>query len=109
MVDLNNILVENISGLILSVKIVPNSSFSKIVDYTCDYIKIKIASPPVDNRANKELIEFCSTFFDINKSKISILSGDKSKLKKILIKDTKLDFVTQKILFVLDSLHKEKK
>ena len=59
-------------------------------------------------KANKELISFCSKLLDVNKSKIEIISGEKSKLKKVLIKDTKLDEITQKLIFVLDSLHKGK-
>ncbi len=93
-------------GVILSVKLVPNSSFSKIVDYTQEYVRIKISAPPLENRANKELIQFCSQFFDINKSKIEIISGDKSKLKKILFKDVSSIIITQKLMFVLDSINK---
>lgn len=103
-----NILTQASNGIIFSVKLVPNSSFSKIVDYTEEYARVKICAPPIENKANKELISFCSKLFDVNKSKIEIISGEKSKLKKILIKDTKLDVLTQKLIFVLDSLHKEK-
>lgn len=99
-------LTQNENGVIFSVKLVPNSSFSKIVDYTEEYVRIKISSPPIENKANKELISFCSKFFDINKSKIQIISGDKSKLKKILLSDTKIDEVTQKLMFVLNSINK---
>lgn len=107
MINLSNILQNNGTGIIFNVKLIPNSSFSKITDYTEDYIKIKISSPAVENRANKELIEFCSNIFDINKSKISIISGEKSKIKKILMKDTNLDIVSKKLLFVLNSIKKE--
>lgn len=99
---------KNEKGIILSLKLVPNSSFSKVVDYTDEYIRIKISSPPIENKANKELIAFCSKLLDVNKSKLEIISGEKCKLKKVLIKDTKLDEITQKLMFVIDSLHKEK-
>ena len=95
-------------GTILLVKLVPNSSYSKIVDYTDEYIRIKISAPAVENKANKELISFCSETFDINKSKIEIVSGEKSKLKKILFRDIKISEFSQKVLFVLNSIHKEK-
>lgn len=101
-------LSETNEGIIFCVKLVPNSSFSKIVDYTNEYVRIKISSPPIENKANKELISFCSKIFDVNKSKIKLISGDKSKLKKILISDTKYEYVTQKLMFVLDSVHKDK-
>lgn len=99
---------ETLNGTVITVKLVPNSSFSKVVDYSEEYIRIKISSPPIENKANKELVQFCSKLLDINKSKIEIVSGEKSKLKKVLFKDTKIQDITQKILFVLDSLHKEK-
>ena len=103
-----NFLTKTDNGIILSLKLVPNSSFSKVVDYTDEYVRVKISSPPIENKANKELISFCSKLLDVNKSKIEIVSGEKSKLKKVLIKDTKLEEVTKTLMFVLDSLHKEK-
>ena len=108
MYDISKILFETSEGIILVVRLVPNSSFSKIVDYTNEYIRIKISAPPIENKANKELLDYFSHFFSVNKSKISIVSGEKSKLKKILIKDTNLDELRQKLIFVIDSLHKEK-
>lgn len=101
-----NYLTETTEGIIFAVKLVPNSSFSKIVDYADDYVRIKISAPPIENRANKELIEFCSDLFDVNKSKIKIISGEKSKIKKVLISDANFQDVMQKLMFVLNSLHK---
>ena len=95
-------------GTVLIVKLVPNSSVNKIVDYTEEFIRIKISAPPIENKANKELISFVSEILKINKSKIKIISGEKSKLKKLLIRDTDLTEVTQKIMFMLNSIHKEK-
>ena len=101
-----NYILDTTDGIIFSVKLVPNSSFSKIVDFTDDYVRIKISSPPIENRANKELIEFCSDLFKVNKSKIKIISGEKSKIKKVLITNAIYSDVIQKLMFVLDSLHK---
>lgn len=101
-----NYLLDTTDGIIFCVKLVPNSSFSKIVDFTDEYVRIKISAPPIENRANKELIEFCSDLFNVNKSKLSIISGEKSKIKKVLIKSSNKDEIIQKLMFVLDSLHK---
>ena len=101
-----NILQNTPNGIIFNVKIVPNSSFSKIADYEAEYARIKIASPPLENRANKELIEYCSKLFEVNKSKISIISGGKSKIKKILIKEADFETASKKLLFVLSSIKK---
>lgn len=108
MMDNEKYITTGEQGIIFSVKLVPNSSFNRIIDYTSEYVRIKISAPPVENKANKELISFCSKLFDVNKSKIEIISGDKSKLKKVLIKTQNFEEVTQKLLFVLNSIHKEK-
>jgi len=101
-----NILQHSKDGVIFNVKLVPNSSCTKIKDYTNDYAGIKISAPALENRANKELIQFCSQLFYVNKSKISILSGEKSKLKKVLIKDADIQDISKKLLFVLNSIQK---
>ena len=98
-----NILQNTSSGIVFNVKLAPNSSFSKITGFESDYARIKISAPALENRANKALIEFCSEFFGISKSKISIISGKKSKIKKILIKDADFDAVSKKLMFVLHS------
>lgn len=106
MVNISKILIQTEKGVVFNVKLVPNSSFSKIADYTEDYVRIKISAPAIENKANKELIAFCSALLNVNKSKLEIVSGEKSKLKKVLIKDTKLDELSQKLLFVLNSENK---
>ena len=51
--NISKILTETDSGVVFNVKLVPNSSFTKIADYTEEYVRIKISSPPLENRANK--------------------------------------------------------
>ncbi len=60
-------------------------------------LKIKVGSPPVDNKANKALINFLSDLLGIKKSKIEIVSGQKSR-KKVLIITIVEDLAIEKIL-----------
>ena len=93
----------NEKGIILFIRLTPNSSKDEILGYTDEYIKIKISAPPNENKANKKLIEFISEYFDVSKSNIELVSGDKSRLKKVLIKNIKEEFVKQKI-FIHDKI-----
>lgn len=72
-------------GLIIKIKIVPNSSKNDII-LEDEFIKIKVTAQPIENKANKALIEFLSKNFKIPKSNIEILKGDTSKDKTLLIK-----------------------
>ena len=72
-------------GLIIRIKIVPNSSKNDII-IEDEFIKVKVTAQPIENKANKALIEFLSKSFKIAKSNIEILKGDTSKDKTILIR-----------------------
>ena len=83
------------SGLRFKVSVIPNSSCSKIVEITEEFIKIKLNSPPIEGKANKEVIAILSKFLKIPKSNITIISGDKNKLKTIEAQITEEVFFTK--------------
>lgn len=76
-------------GLIVKVRIVPNSSKNDII-LEDEFIKVKVTAQPIENKANKALVEYLSKTFKIPKTNIEILKGDTSKEKTILLgtKDT---------------------
>ncbi len=67
--------------LILKIKVEPRSSKSGIVGPYGDSLKVKLASSPVEGKANKELIEVLSKEYGIPKKDVEILSGHNSKNK----------------------------
>ena len=74
---------ETETGIIVRLKIVPNSSKNEII-LEDEFIKVKVTAQPIENKANKALVEFLSKQFKIPKSCIKILKGDTSKEKTIL-------------------------
>ena len=72
-------------GLIVRVKIVPNSSKNDII-LEEEFIKVKVTAQPIENKANKALIEFLSKSFKLPKTGIEILKGETSKEKTILLR-----------------------
>ena len=78
---------ETPEGLIVKLKIVPNSSKNDIV-LEEGFIKVKVTAQPIENKANKALVEFFSKTFKVPKTKIEFIKGDTSKEKTILIKTT---------------------
>jgi len=71
--------------MILKIKVVPKSKINKIVEQNTDYLKIKLCAPAHEGKANAALINFLSDHFDVAKNKIKIISGLKSKNKKVNI------------------------
>jgi uncharacterized protein (TIGR00251 family) len=68
------------------VKVNPNSKKQNIEESADGSLTVHLKSPPVDGKANKELIELLAEKFDVPKSKIRIKSGLSSRNKLIEIK-----------------------
>jgi len=69
--------------LILKIKVEPRSSRAGVVGQYGDALKVKLTSPPVEGRANKELIEILAKLFGVHKRNIEIISGHSSKNKLV--------------------------
>ena len=74
-----------ISGdyLFLTIKAVPGASKSSLGEVRDGKLKVRIAAPPEDGKANEELRAFLAKTLDIPKKEIVVVSGEKSRLKTL--------------------------
>ena len=70
---------------IIRLRVIPNAKKSEIIGLLDDMLKIKISSPPVEGKANAQIIKFFSDYLKISKSKFEIVSGEKSKCKLLRV------------------------
>ncbi|MCY7278448.1 MAG: DUF167 domain-containing protein [Phormidesmis sp. CAN_BIN44] len=68
---------------ILKIKVKPNSKQQKIEQQDDGSFLIRLKSPPVDGKANQELIKLLSDRFNLSKCHITTKSGVSSKHKLI--------------------------
>ena len=68
---------------IISVTVVPRSSKNEVLPLDDGSYRVKITAPPVDGEANKKLIKLISEYFDVAKSCVVIVKGERGK-KKVL-------------------------
>ena len=64
-----------------------------------EFVKVKIKAQPIENKANKALIEFLSKTVKIPKSSINIVRGELNREKTVLFKTNDKDKI-QKIMSV---------
>ncbi|MBE9233954.1 MAG: DUF167 domain-containing protein [Cuspidothrix sp.] len=69
------------------VKVKPNAKQQKIEELADGSLNVHLKSPPVDGKANEELIKLLAKNFDVPKSSIRIKSGATSRQKLIEIDD----------------------
>lgn len=71
--------------IIVNVRVKPGARHAKIEVGTAGELIVKVMAKPVEGAANAAVIEALSDFFDIAKSRITLSSGPKSKLKRFAI------------------------
>jgi uncharacterized protein (TIGR00251 family) len=86
-----------ISKSIFDITVSPKSSKNKISITENDHIKVYLTSPPVDGKANADLIALFSKTVKVPKSDIEIISGLKSKKKRIAILGLTREEIIKKI------------
>lgn len=65
------------------VKVKPNSKRQNVEEVADDSLIVHLKSPPVEGKANEELIKLLAAKFDVPKSSIRIKSGLSSRQKLI--------------------------
>ena len=78
------------NSLIIKLKISPNASKNEIINKDGE-IKVKVTAQPIENNANKALVEFLSKKLKVAKTNIEIVKGETSKEKTLLFKNISSD------------------
>ncbi len=72
--------------VILSLHIQPGARTTEVVGEHGDALKIRLAAPPVDGKANAVLIGFLAKTLGVPKAAVSLLSGESSRAKRVRVK-----------------------
>jgi uncharacterized protein (TIGR00251 family) len=70
---------------IIQVKVKPNARCSHLTKLEDGTYLAEIKSPPVDGKANEELIRLVSKIFNCSRSKVSVKVGGAARLKLIAV------------------------
>ncbi len=73
--------------LILNLKIQAQAKTPEFSGRHGDSIKLKIAAPPVDGKANEEVIRFLSRTLGLPQNCIEIIKGLKSSHKQVILRN----------------------
>jgi uncharacterized protein (TIGR00251 family) len=81
----------------LSVKVTPNARQNEVTAFTEGVLSVKIAAPPVQGKANRELIIFLSRLLGVSKSSVSIVKGETSRNKVIAVDGMDIEDIIKKL------------
>lgn len=71
--------------MILEVHVQPGARRSEFAGQHGERVKIRLAAPAVENRANEALIEFLAGHYRVPKRRVRIAAGLKSRDKRVVI------------------------
>jgi uncharacterized protein (TIGR00251 family) len=75
---------------LIQIKVKPNSRASRLEQQEDGTWLAQLKSPPVDGKANEELIALVAKHFKLRKADVSIKSGASSRTKLIQIRENRL-------------------
>ena len=85
-------------GVTVSLFIQPRASKNEIIGPQGEGLKVRLTAPPVGGAANKMCTTFLAKCLGVSKSSLEIVSGQSSRHKQILIRNSEgIDAIREKL------------
>ena len=87
---------ESKEGVILQIYVQPKAKRTEIdgIDEWRKRLKVKVKAPPVEGKANKEIMKFFSKLLG---AEVSLIKGETSREKDLLIRGVSIEEVKKKL------------
>lgn len=72
-------------GATFAVRVQPRASRTGIAGIHGEALRIALAAPPIDGRANDELLDYFANLFSVSRSAVHILAGGNARNKIVRI------------------------
>jgi uncharacterized protein len=82
----------------LKLRIVPNAKRNEIAGEYGDAVKVKVAAPAVDGKANAALLEFLAAKLDVPVRAVMLVAGEKSRDKLVAVEGVVPEEVRRRLL-----------
>ena len=73
------------AGCELLVQVVPNASRTQCAGLHDGALRLRLAAPPIDGRANAVLVQWLAQQLDLPRRAVTLAAGDTSRRKKLLL------------------------
>jgi uncharacterized protein len=82
---MNDWLRKDGDGVILDLHIQPGAKQTEVVGLHGDALKIRLAAPPVDGKANAALVAFLAKKLGAGRTAVELVSGQTSRAKRVRV------------------------
>ncbi len=85
MSDVKDLVTADGDAVVVAVHVQPRAGRTAVVGRHGDAIKVRVAAPPVDDRANTATIALVAEMFDIPANGVTVVAGERSRLKRLRV------------------------
>jgi uncharacterized protein (TIGR00251 family) len=71
--------------VVLELHVQPGAKRSEFAGKHGEWLKVRLAAPAVDNKANQALVEFLAEHYGVPRRNVTIVSGARSRRKRVVI------------------------
>ena len=89
--------IEKTEGALLRLHVAPRARRTEVAGFHGDALKVRLAAPPVDNQANRALLEFLAERLGVGRSTLDLLSGQTGRDKRVLVRGVRGDAVRSRL------------
>ena len=76
---------DGIACLVLAIHAQPGAKASGVAGVHGDALRVRIAAPAIEGKANAELVRFLAEQFGVARSRITVLQGESGRRKRVRI------------------------
>lgn len=88
---------EDDGDVVLTLHIQPGAKRTEVAGTHGEALKIRLAAPPVDGKANEALIAFVAKALGVPKSRVELISGQTARAKRVRVAGIDPAIVTAKL------------
>jgi uncharacterized protein (TIGR00251 family) len=86
-----NWLTPTSDGCVITVKATPRASRTEVCGAEPGWLRVRLQAPPVDGKANAELVRLLAGALGVAKQAVEVVSGDTSRLKRVRLRGLSAD------------------
>lgn len=77
-------------GVQLQLHVQPGASRTGIAGLHGDALKVRVAAPPAEGRANKELLDYLAEVLGVPRARIAVVKGETGRRKTLIVQGIEL-------------------
>ncbi len=84
-------------GVVLSLHVAPRAKRTEVAGLHGAALKLRLAAPPVDDKANRELLRFLAGRLGVPNSAVRLVSGQTSREKRVAVTGVTADHAARSL------------